>query len=386
MGLLDSFEKGLERAVNSAFAKTFRSGIQPVEIAAALRRELDTKAAVVSRDRILAPNSLTVRLSPADDEKMSALGTTLVEELDTLVQKHAKAQGYSFAGPVSITIRPRRERADRHDRRGFRHRAGQVSWRAVVDIDGKRHPLTKSPHRDRPRQRRRHHDRRPRHQPQARRDPLGRRARDGARPRVDQRSFLDGRKVGEAALTPESTVRIGRTEIVFRVVAQSTPPRPSMPPAMRRVPSTCGTGASRRERTDPPAPAHRLPPPALVLRLRGRLLAARRPVRRQGAQAPGGGSGRARAPRPPRRAPPAPRPPRRPSPRSPSPRHPGRAARRRATPSPASSSPPGRRRASSCRSAPSRSRSGARASRASSSATTTRPATTPGSCCGATSG
>ena len=52
MGLLDSFEKGLERAVNGAFAKSFRSGIQPVEIAAALRTELDAKAAVVSRDRI----------------------------------------------------------------------------------------------------------------------------------------------------------------------------------------------------------------------------------------------------------------------------------------------------------------------------------------------
>ncbi|MBC7590655.1 MAG: DUF3662 domain-containing protein, partial [Salinibacterium sp.] len=42
MGLLDSFEKGLERAVNGAFAKTFKSGLQPVEITSALRRELDT--------------------------------------------------------------------------------------------------------------------------------------------------------------------------------------------------------------------------------------------------------------------------------------------------------------------------------------------------------
>ena len=63
VGLLDSFEKGLERAVNSAFAKSFRSGIQPVEIAAALRTELDAKAAVVSRDRILAPNAFEVRMS-----------------------------------------------------------------------------------------------------------------------------------------------------------------------------------------------------------------------------------------------------------------------------------------------------------------------------------
>ena len=46
MGLLDSFEQGLERAVNRAFAKTFRSGIQPVEIASALRRELNSLVAM----------------------------------------------------------------------------------------------------------------------------------------------------------------------------------------------------------------------------------------------------------------------------------------------------------------------------------------------------
>ena len=92
MGLLDSFEKGLERAVNSAFAKTFRSGIQPVEIASALRSELDKKAAVVSRDRILAPNTFTVLLSPADDDRMSNLGDALTHELGTLVHKHAKAK------------------------------------------------------------------------------------------------------------------------------------------------------------------------------------------------------------------------------------------------------------------------------------------------------
>ena len=57
MGLLDNFERGLERVVNGAFAKTFKSGLQPIEITAALRRELDTKAAVVARDRILVPNT-----------------------------------------------------------------------------------------------------------------------------------------------------------------------------------------------------------------------------------------------------------------------------------------------------------------------------------------
>ncbi|MET0671891.1 MAG: DUF3662 and FHA domain-containing protein [Microbacterium pygmaeum] len=229
MGLLDSFEKGLERAVNSAFAKTFRSGIQPVEIASALRSELDKKAVVVTRDRILVPNSFTVRLSPADDERMRTLGTTLGEELDTLVHKHAKSQGYSFAGPVSITL----ERDDQLSTGTLRVDSataeGRVAWRGVVDVEGKRHPLLKS------------------------RTVIGRGSDaditisdagtsrkhveilwDGERAMVrDLQStngtLLNGRKVTEAALAPDSTVTIGRTDIVFRVVAQAAPPKPQMP-------------------------------------------------------------------------------------------------------------------------------------------------------------
>ena len=51
MGILDNVERGLERAVNGAFARTFRSGVQPVEIASALKRELDIGAVIVDRDR-----------------------------------------------------------------------------------------------------------------------------------------------------------------------------------------------------------------------------------------------------------------------------------------------------------------------------------------------
>ncbi|GAA1997982.1 FhaA domain-containing protein [Microbacterium ulmi] len=235
MGLLDSFEKGLERAVNSAFAKTFRSGIQPVEIAAALRSELDAKAAVVSRDRILAPNSFTVRLSPADDEKMRSIGPALGDELDTLVQTHAKTQGYTFAGPVTIAIASDDQLSTGTLRIESATAQGRVAWRGVVDVEGKRHPLVKS------------------------RTVIGRGSDaditiadagtsrkhveilwDGERAMVrDMNStngtLLNGRKIVEAALTPDSTIRIGHTDIVFRVVAQATPPKPPLPPDATRA-------------------------------------------------------------------------------------------------------------------------------------------------------
>jgi hypothetical protein len=231
VGLLDSFEKGLERAVNSAFAKTFRSGIQPVEVASALRSELDKKAAVVSRDRILAPHTFVVRLSPADDDRMKTLGAALGVELDALVHKHAKAQGYSFAGPVTITLQRDEQVSTGTLRVESSAAEGRVAWRGVLDVAGQRHPLVKG------------------------RTVLGRGSDaditvadagtsrrhveilwDGERAMVrDMNStngtLLNGQKISEAALPPDATVTIGHTDIVFRVVAQAAPPKPPLPAA-----------------------------------------------------------------------------------------------------------------------------------------------------------
>ena len=223
MGLLDSFEQGLERAVNRAFAKTFRSGIQPVEIASALKRELDTKAAVVSRDRILVPNELTVLLSPADEERMRALGSALITELDTLLRGHASAQGYSLAGPLRIAIRRSEEITTGTVQIESNTAEGRVEWRAVIDVAGRRYPLVKA------------------------RTVLGRgsdaditvddpgtsRAHvevlwDGERAMVrdlgsTNGSKLDGRPVKQSGLSDGQTITIGRTDIVFHVVPLAAP-------------------------------------------------------------------------------------------------------------------------------------------------------------------
>jgi hypothetical protein len=60
MGVLDRFEKGVERVVNNAFSKVGRSEVKPVELASALRREVDDRAAVVDRERTVVPNEFTI--------------------------------------------------------------------------------------------------------------------------------------------------------------------------------------------------------------------------------------------------------------------------------------------------------------------------------------
>lgn len=221
MGLLDNFERGLERAVNGAFAKTFKSGLQPVEITAALRRELDTKAAVVSRDRILVPNKFTVRLGRTDYDRMVALGPTLIDELTDLVQRHATAQHYSFAGGISISLAEDPRLSQGMVEIQSVNVKGAVAWTPVLDIGGKRYPITHS------------------------RTVIGRGSDaditvddtgisrkhveilwDGTRAQVNDLgstngSLLNGNPVNKAPLAPDSVIDIGRTRIVFRVLAQS---------------------------------------------------------------------------------------------------------------------------------------------------------------------
>jgi hypothetical protein len=226
MGLLDNFERGLERAVNGAFAKTFRSGVQPLEITNALRRELDTKAAVVSRDRILVPNELQVRLAPIDYEKMSGIGPALIDELTQLTQRHATAQGYQFAGPLGIRLREDDSLSVGIMSVDSRNLRGEVQWKPFVEIDGKRRELGGA------------------------RTIIGRGSDaditvqdtgtsrqhveilwDGSRAQVrdlgsTNGSKLNGNPLTKAPLQPDSVIQIGRTRIVFRVLPQSSTPDP----------------------------------------------------------------------------------------------------------------------------------------------------------------
>lgn len=102
MGVFDRFEKGLERAVNGAFAKAFRSEVQPVEIASALRKAADERAAVVGRGRTLVPNAFVVELGSTDHDRLYDYADALAEEFANNLRAHAEQQGYSFVGPVTV--------------------------------------------------------------------------------------------------------------------------------------------------------------------------------------------------------------------------------------------------------------------------------------------
>lgn len=141
MGIFDGIERGLERAVNGAFARTFRSGVQPIEISAAIKRQQDIGSVVVDRDRVLTPNRFIVKVSAADHQKLLGLGETLERELRQVAEKHAAKQGYTTLGQIDVEIK-----ADPKLKTGVldieaESVEGQITWDAGLVINGTKHTL-----------------------------------------------------------------------------------------------------------------------------------------------------------------------------------------------------------------------------------------------------
>jgi hypothetical protein len=102
VGVFDRVERGLERAVHGAFAKAFKAEVQPVEIASAMRRAMDDRAAVISHGRTFVPNLFTIELAPTDFERLAGYSDMLIDELVASAQEHAESQRYQPGGPFQV--------------------------------------------------------------------------------------------------------------------------------------------------------------------------------------------------------------------------------------------------------------------------------------------
>lgn len=230
MGMLQRFESRLEHAVSGAFAKAFRSAVQPVELAAALQREVDNSAQILSRNRRLVPNTFHISLSELDYGRLAPYQDTLVRELIEMLREHADEQHYVFAGQVGIDL----EQDDSLVTGRFRVRssatasvsdrrssggsdAGSDRSGVVLEINGTPHPV----------------------------EPpgvvIGRGAEAGLRisdPGISRRhaeirvqgrgatvvdlgstngTTVDGAKVREATLRDGQRIRVGNTDVVVRI-------------------------------------------------------------------------------------------------------------------------------------------------------------------------
>jgi hypothetical protein len=100
---LQRFERRLERLVEGAFSKAFRSGLQPVEIGRRIVRDMDAGRTLGVRGTVV-PNQFTVTLAPDDFERFAGFRDALTQELGDAAREHARDSGYHFEGPVSVEL------------------------------------------------------------------------------------------------------------------------------------------------------------------------------------------------------------------------------------------------------------------------------------------
>ena len=240
MGLLDKVERGIEKAVRGVFSTGSKAQVEPVEIASRLRREVDHKALTVAAGRTLVPNVFDVQLSDDDFGRAQEWGTPLAEELCDVVINHVRSQGYTLQGPVRISFRRDSElragdfeiasSTEKSQGSGAAQPKPQpnvpaapsrqpVRLQPVLDIDGQRYSLNAPSivlgrsseadiHIEDTGVSRRH---------------LEIRTANGVTSAVDlgstNGSYVNGQKVsGSTELTDGSTITMGRTKIIFRLL------------------------------------------------------------------------------------------------------------------------------------------------------------------------
>ena len=103
MGILNDFERRLEGAIEGIFTKAFRTGVQPVELATRVLREMEVGKTVGVRE-VWVPNHYSFQLSPPDREKLAQTEKAMRRELEQVVRDGAAERGWGLVGPAEVTF------------------------------------------------------------------------------------------------------------------------------------------------------------------------------------------------------------------------------------------------------------------------------------------
>ena len=103
MGFLRRIESKLEGVFEGGIGRTFKSNVQPVELARKLAKEMDDNK-VISVQTVYVPNAYTVYLAPEDREQFVAYEARLRTELAGYLTEHARREGYTLPNRARVMI------------------------------------------------------------------------------------------------------------------------------------------------------------------------------------------------------------------------------------------------------------------------------------------
>jgi Protein of unknown function (DUF3662)/FHA domain len=98
-----NIERKIGGMVEGVFGRTFRSSVQPVELARKLAKEMDDHR-TISIHRVYVPSTYTIYLNPADREQFTAYEAQMCTELEEYLVEHARREGYTTATRPVVTL------------------------------------------------------------------------------------------------------------------------------------------------------------------------------------------------------------------------------------------------------------------------------------------
>jgi hypothetical protein len=102
--ILRDFERRLGGLVEGLFSKTFRSGVQPVEIAKRIQREMEDGRSV-GVSEVWAPNRFELTMSREDLARYEQAEDAISAELRRVVRETAAERGWGLVGPPEVEFR-----------------------------------------------------------------------------------------------------------------------------------------------------------------------------------------------------------------------------------------------------------------------------------------
>jgi hypothetical protein len=103
LSVLRNIERKIGGLFEGVFNRTFRSSVQPVELARKLAKEMDENK-TISIHRVYVPDEYTIYLNPQDREQFAAFETQMRNELAEYLVEHARREGYSLPARPLVLI------------------------------------------------------------------------------------------------------------------------------------------------------------------------------------------------------------------------------------------------------------------------------------------
>jgi hypothetical protein len=103
ISVLRNLEARIEGLVEGVFSRAFSSGVQPVELARKLAKEMDSHR-TASVSRVYVPNQYTAFLSSEDHTRLEGYERSLEQELSAYLLEHARRRDYALLTRPAVEL------------------------------------------------------------------------------------------------------------------------------------------------------------------------------------------------------------------------------------------------------------------------------------------